>query len=542
MNALLISPIVVPLLGAIACLLAWKSVRVQRVIALLCSTSAVGATAALLWRVKDGEILVTRVGGWMSPFGITIAADILSAIMALLGAVVGLATVVYSLGSIDARRERYGYHGLVQALLAGVAGAFLSADLFNIYVWFEVLLMSSFVLLTLGGERGQLEGAIKYVTLNLLSSTLFLSATGLVYGMVGTLNLADIAERLAQVENRGLVTAVGALFLAAFGIKAAVFPFFFWLPASYHTPPAAVSALFAGLLTKVGVYAMIRVFTLVFVGEMSLTGEIILWIAGLTMVTGVLGAAVQTDVRRILSFHIISQIGYMLMGLGVALVASAEAVRLETAGGDEGLVATLRAGAALSMAGSVFYIFHHIIVKTNLFFVGGVIQAVRGTGELARFGGLYKERPWLGVMFLISALSLAGIPALSGFWAKFTLVRGGLESREWWIVGVSLGVSLLTLYSMTKIWAEGFWAADPREGSSRLHDRGPSKGKIALMYASIGGMAMITLAIGAGAGYAFDIAERAAGQLLDTGAYRDAVLGRAPESPVTFTSAEGVAR
>jgi multicomponent Na+:H+ antiporter subunit D len=530
MNALLISPIVIPLLGFIACVAAWQSVRVQRAIALVCTSAALVAAATLLWKVKDGDVLVTRVGGWAAPFGITIAADILSAIMALLGAIVGLATVVYSFGGMDERRERYGYYALVLALLAGVSGAFLSADLFNIYVWFEVLLISSFVLLTLGGARGQLEGAIKYVTLNLLSSTLFLAATGLIYGMVGTLNLADIAERLALVENRGLVTAVSILFLVAFGIKAAVFPFFFWLPASYHTPPPAVSALFAGLLTKVGVYALIRVFTLVFVQEPSITGEIFLWIAGLTMITGVLGAAVQHEVRRILSFHIISQIGYMLMGLGVALVAGAEASRLEAAGGDPAFVAGLRAAAALSMAGSVFYIFHHIIVKTNLFFIAGVIQALRNTGELSRVGGLYKERPWLSVWFLVSALSLAGIPPLSGFWAKFMLVKGGIDAHQWWIVAASLGVSLLTLYSMTKIWAEGFWADDPREESTRGLAPEPSRARLALMYAPIVVMALITLTIGVGAGYAFDLAERAADQLLDATAYRDAVMGRTLES------------
>ncbi len=516
MNALLVSPIVIPLLGFIACVAAWKSVRIQRVVALACTSVTLVAAVTLLWKVRDGDVLVTRIGGWAAPFGITIAADILSAIMALLGAVVGLATVVYSFGSVDERRERFGYYALVQAL-------------FNIYVWFEVLLMSSFVLLTLGGDRGQLEGAIKYVTLNLLSSTLFLAATGLVYGMVGTLNLADIAERLADVENRGLVTAVSILFLVAFGIKAAVFPFFFWLPASYHTPPAAVSALFAGLLTKVGVYAIIRVFTLIFVQEPFVTGEIILWIAGFTMVTGVLGAAVQQEVRRILSFHIISQIGYMLMGLGVALVAGAEATRLEDAGGDPALVAGLRAAATLSMAGSVFYIFHHIIVKTNLFFIAGVIQALRHTGELARVGGLYKERPWLSVWFLVSALSLAGIPPLSGFWAKFMLVKGGIGAHQWWIVGVSLGVSLLTLYSMTKIWAEGFWTDDPREESARELTTIPSRRRLAFMYAPIVTMALITLTIGAGAGVAFVLAERAAGQLLDTTPYRDAVMGRGPE-------------
>jgi len=531
MNALLVSPIVIPLLGAVACVLAWGRVNVQRAVSLLASLGSLAATVSLLWHVKDGEIVVTRIGGWAAPFGITIAADVLSAIMALLGAIVGLATVIFALGDVDRRRESFGFHPLVQTLLAGVAGAFLSADLFNIYVWFEVLLMSSFVLLTLGGERGQLEGAIKYVTLNLLSSTLFLAATGLVYGMVGTLNLADIAERLALVENQRLVTAVGALFLVAFGIKAALFPFFFWLPASYHTPPAAISALFAGLLTKVGVYALFRVFSLIFVGEAALTGRLFIWIAGLTMVSGVLGAAVQSEVRRILSFHIISQIGYMLMGLGVALAAGAEAARLDAIGADPALAQTLRNAALVSMAGGVFYIFHHIIVKTNLFFVAGVIQALRRTGDLDRAGGLYKERPWLSVCFLISALSLAGIPPLSGFWAKFILVRAALEAREYWIVAAAIAVGLLTLYSMTKIWAACFWSPDHREVTARFHDR-PSRGRLALMYASVVGMAAITVGIGAGAGPAYRLAQRAGAQLIDTSDYRAAVLAdAAPPAP-----------
>jgi multicomponent Na+:H+ antiporter subunit D len=225
--------------------------------------------------------------------------------------------VVYSFASIDVQRESFGYYPLLHILLMGVCGAFLTGDIFNLYVWFEVMLIASFVLLALGGERAQLEGAIKYVTLNLISSAFFLTAVGILYGMIGTLNMADLARQLSTVAQPGLVMTLAMLFFVAFGIKAALFPLFFWLPASYHTPPVIVSALFAGLLTKVGVYALVRVFTLLFIRDSSYIPTLILVVAGLTMVTGVLGAVAQNEIRRLLSFHIVSQIGYLLMGLGL---------------------------------------------------------------------------------------------------------------------------------------------------------------------------------------------------------------------------------
>ena len=257
---------------------------------------------------------------------------------------------------MDRRREAFGYYPLVHALLLGVCGAFLTGDLFNLYVWFEVMLMASFVLLALGGERAQLHGAIKYVTLNLVSSAVFLAAVGILYGVTGTLNMADLARKLRRDRRtRRSVTAVAMLFLVAFGIKAAVFPLFFWLPASYHTPPGAVSALFAGLLTKVGVYALIRVFTLLFVRDVGYTHMLILVLSGLTMVTGVLGAVAQREFRRVLSFLIIGQIGYMIMGLGLFTPAG--------------------------LAGPIFYIVDHVVVMTNLFLVTSVVRRLCGTSS-----------------------------------------------------------------------------------------------------------------------------------------------------------------
>ncbi|MFN3337891.1 MAG: proton-conducting transporter membrane subunit, partial [Thermomicrobium sp.] len=256
--------ITLPLLLPLTCSLLLFAVRRHRTLshALAVSGASVllGIAALLLFTVSRNGIQAVAIGSWPAPYGIVLVADLLSAAMLLVCALVSWAAIVYSTDWIDPAREQAGYYSLVFALLLGVNGAFLTGDLFNLYVWFEVMLMASFVLLVLGAERGQVEGGIKYVSLNLLASTFFLSAIGVLYGITGTLNFADLSRVLTAVHPH-ILTVVAALFAIAFGIKAGVFPLFFWLPASYHTPPVPVSALFAGLLTKVGVYALIRVFT-----------------------------------------------------------------------------------------------------------------------------------------------------------------------------------------------------------------------------------------------------------------------------------------
>ena len=529
MSTLAIAPIFTHLLTTILCFVLWKFPRGQKVVSVLGAAVSLAVAITMLIHVDNtGKTLVVCAGGWMAPYGICFVADTFSAIMVLLNAIIGAATVVYSLGAVDERRQKYGYHALTHALLAACSGAFLAGDLFNIYVWFEIMLMSSFVLLTLGGERGQLEGAIKYVTLNLFSSTIFLTGLGLLYGIVGTLNIADIGAKLATLpsEDLGLVTTVAVLFFVAYGIKAGLFPFFFWLPASYHTPPPAVSALFAGMLTKVGVYVLIRVFVVIFNHDPGFFGPVVTMVAALTMLSGVLGAAAQFEIRRILSFHIVSQIGYMIMGLGLFITAGHRA-DLARAAGDVDSALVLESAATIGLTGSIFYILHHIIVKANLFFVGGVVQHLRGTGELRLLGGLYRRRPMLGLCFMIPAMSLAGIPILSGFWAKLTLVRSAVQAEAWWILGTALFVSVLTLYSMTKIWAEAFWK-DPEGGDCAEQVNEPDRPftlrQRMLMMGPICALALLTLCIGFGAGPAYALAERATDRLTDLDRYRDAVF------------------
>jgi multicomponent Na+:H+ antiporter subunit D len=497
MNVLIL-PVLIPFAASILTLFVRRSTSAPRGVHVLSAALSLVVSVGVLVRVVSGEILVLDVGSWPAPFGITFVADLLSALMVTVTAVVSLAVAITSLSSIDGERERFGYHGFVLVMLAGVNGAFLTGDLFNLYVWFEVLLMASFVLMTLGNERGQLEGGMKYVTLNLMSSALFLAGVGLLYAATGSLNMAELAVLVERPEHAGIVPVVAMLFLVAFGIKAAIFPLFFWLPASYHTPPPAVAALFAGLLTKVGVYALLRVFTLLFQQETWLTHTTIVIIAGATMLTGVLGAAAQSEIRRVLSFHIVSQIGYMILGLGLL--------------------------SPMAVAGAVFYIVHHIIVKTNLFLVGGVVERMYGTGALKSVGGLYRSSPMLAALFLIPALSLAGVPPLSGFWSKFILIKAGLDLEAMTVTAVALLVSLLTLFSMTKIWAEAFWkplpdgtAVDPLTTRERWTLLGP-----------IAGLALLTVGIGLVAEPVYEVAVRAAEQLLDPQGYIHAVLGARP--------------
>jgi len=386
-----------------------------------------------------------------------------------------------------------------------VAGAFLTGDIFNLYVWFEVMLVASFALLILGGEKAQMEGAVKYVTLNLLASVIFLTAVGLLYGMVGTLNMADAAQRLAMAEHSGMVEVLAVMFMMAFGIKAAAFPLFFWLPASYHTPPVAVSALFAALLTKVGVYALFRMFTLMFDQTLGYLQDILLWSAALTMVTGVLGAAAQYEFRRILSFHIVSQIGYMILGLALY--------------------------TPLAIAGGIFAVMHNMVVKTNLFLISGITRRLLGTYDLKKMGGLYRERPWLAVAFFLSAFSLAGVPPLSGFFAKFVIVRAGIEAEAYWVTAVALLVGLMTLYSMVKVWNEVFWKPLPEENLVPVEevnvgdDSRMVPPSLALMYLPVAMLALFTLLIAIFAEPLMGIMTHIGDQLVAPQRYIEAVLG-----------------
>jgi multicomponent Na+:H+ antiporter subunit D len=504
MNLVLLFPILIPFATAVACLVAWKQRHVQRVLSITGAVLLQASGFLLLVSVWQSGIQAVQMGNWPAPFGITLVSDLFSAIMIVMAGLTGLTVLVYSLADMDTGRESFGYHPLMHILLMGVCGAFITGDVFNLYVWFEVMLIASFVLLGLGGEKAQLEGTVKYVTLNLMSSALFLAAVGIMYGAVGTLNMADLARHMGTVKQPGLVTTLATLFLLAFGIKAAIFPLFFWLPASYPTPPAPIAAIFAGLLTKVGIYALIRVFTLLFVQDLEYTHALLLVLAGLTMISGILGALVQNELRRILSFVLVSHIGFMIMGLGIF--------------------------THLAITASVFYIVHDVIVKTGLFLVGGVVRAERGTYEMSSLGGLYSSNPWLSALFLLPALSVGGIPPLSGFWGKLVLVKAGMETGQYLIVATALIVALLSLLVMMKIWADAFWRDSPGSaaGGSVVSANPVSFESRLVLFCPIGVLGLLTLAAGIFAEPVLTVCSRAADQLLNTEEYIRAVLGGIP--------------
>ena len=504
MHSLVLLPILIPFLAAVCALGVRRRPLFQRVLGLLGTAALFAASIVLLVVVWRDGIQVMQIGGWPAPFGITIVADLFSALMVLLAGAIGFLVTVYSLVSIDLRRQAFGYYPLLLLLLMGVCGAFLTGDIMNLYVWFEVMLIASFVLMTLGGEEPQIEGGFKYVTINLFSSTLFLTATGIMYGLTGTLNMAHLSQALRTAPYPGVVSIVSMLFLIAFGIKAAVFPLYFWLPASYHTPPVAVSALFVGLLTKVGVYALVRVFTLLFVQDTAFTHSLILVIAGCTMVSGVLGAVAQSELRRILSFLVVSHIGFAIMGLGVF--------------------------TPRGLAGSVFYIIEDIIVLTTLFMISGIVREIGGSYDLKRLGGLYTSAWLVAFLFFIPALSLSGIPPLSGFFAKLALVQAALAAGHYGIVATALSVSVVTLFTVAKIWTEVFWKRRPQLNQTRSDVDGAVHGRVIpwTMLLPVVGLVILSVLIGLGAEWVFTLAMRVAEQLLDPTEYVAHVLRGAP--------------
>jgi multicomponent Na+:H+ antiporter subunit D len=399
-----------------------------------------------------------------------------------------LAVLAYAVVQLGRDALDWWFHAKYLVLTAGVAMSLLTGDLFNLFVGFEVMLIASYVLLTVKTGPGEIRATLSYVVINLVASSLFLVVIAFVYGSTGTMNLADLAVRLDAVDP-ALRDGLGLLMLVVFGIKAALFPLFMWLPDSYPTAPTPVTAIFAGLLTKVGVFVIIRTQTLLFPQDGPST--LILFVAGATMAVGVLGAIAQNDVKRILSFHIVSQIGYMIMGLGFLSVAG--------------------------LAAAILYISHHIVVKTGLFLVGGLVESEHGTGALDRTGGLLHRRPIVALLFLPLALSLAGLPPFSGFVAKLALIQEGIALDRGLVVAVSLAVSLLTLFSMTKIWGATFWG-DPGEAATG------ERARTGMILAT---SAVVALSIGV-ALFAQPIAElssRAAADLLDRSVYTTAVLG-----------------
>jgi multicomponent Na+:H+ antiporter subunit D len=431
--------VVVPV---VACLIAGAVLAAMRrridlhapiAIATLCALVIVDGL--LLFEVARHGPMTMVMGRWLPPFGIGFTVDLLGASLAFVAAVVALAGAVYALPDIDTIRRRYGFYPLLMFLMAGVSGAFLTGDVFNLYVWFEVLLVSSFGLIVLGGEREQIDGTLKYGLLNLVGTTLFLIAVGYLYAIFGTLNMADITRKVAANARSAPMMTLGTLFFAAFAMKAAAFPVNFWLPASYHTPRITVSGLFAGLLTKVGIYAMLRVLVMLMPATAAALSPLVGIVAVLTMLSGSIGAIAQTDLRRALGYWVISGIGVMLVGLSL--------------------------GSLGGIAGAIFYAFHSMVVMTALYFTAGLAARGAGSQSIALSGGLWKAAPLLSALALSLFFSVAGLPPFSGFWPKAMLVGVALETGHGWLAAAILISGFLITFAAGRIFLLAFWRPAP---------------------------------------------------------------------------------
>ena len=513
-------PVLVPAAAAGLALLFSRRPRLQQLV----SMSALGLLVALsLWLVYlvgNHGIHTVQVGGWNSPVGITLVADGLSTVMIAVSQLVLFAVHWYGIGQgIRDGDDDDPISVFVPSYLLlnmGVSMSFLAGDLFNMYVGFEVLLVASYVLLTLGASASRIRAGVSYVMVNMLSSMVFLLAIGFVYAAVGTVNFAHISIRMEELPA-GTRTAIFAVLLVAFSVKAAVFPLSSWLPDSYPTAPSMVTAVFAGLLTKVGVYAIIRARSVMFPdGRLD---EVLMWAGLATMIMGILGAMAQNDIKRLLSFTLVSHIGYMIFGIAL--------------------------GNELGLSGAIFYIVHHILVQTALFLVVGLIERQAGSSSLRRLGGLAKASPILAMLYLIPALNLGGIPPFSGFLGKIILLEAGAEAgtiTAWVLVAGAIITSLLTLYTMVIVWSKAFWRdrSDAPEGDTALAkpstlrevttvvslEEREDVGRMPLgMVAPTVFLVAVSVAVSVLAGPLSDVSNRAAANVSDVDGYRAAVLG-----------------
>jgi multicomponent Na+:H+ antiporter subunit D len=518
-------PVLIPTIAAAVTLFAGRTPRLQQLVTLAALTAVVAVCGTLLYLVDRDGTAAVQVGGWgqsepgMGPLGITLVADRLSALMLVVSAIVLLAVVFYAIGQgIRDGNDRQPVSIFLPTYLilsAGVCTAFLAGDLFNLFVGFEVLLSASFVLLTIGASADRVRAGIAYVMVSMVSSLVFLIGLAMVYAAAGTLNMAELAVRLDDV-SAGTRTALFAVLLVAFGIKAAVFPLSSWLPESYPTAPAPVTAVFAGLLTKVGVYAIIRAHSLLFPG--GGLDNVLLIAALLTMLVGILGALAQNDIKRLLSFTLVSHIGYMVFGIALS--------------------------NELGMSGAIYYVAHHIVVQTTLFLVVGLIERQAGASTLQRLGGLAAASPLLAFVFVIPALNLGGIPPFSGFIGKVALLEAGGQAGSalaWVLVTGSVVTSLLTLYAVARVWTKAFWRARADAPEGNLSAAAPTAllddsddiefvdrddvGRMPVgMLIPTGALIVVGLVLTVAAGPIFAYSERAAAQVLDRGQYISAVL------------------
>lgn len=493
---------------------------------------------AVLLKVTAEGPWTMMMGGWKPPFGIAFTVDMMGALFLAVSGFVALACGIYAVASISSTERRYGFFPFMFLMMGGVSGAFLTGDVFNLYVWFEVLLIGSFGLLILGSRHDQLDGATKYCFLNLVGTTLFLIATGYLYGVFGTLNMADIAIKAAAMENDSAVYVIGVLYLASLSLKAAAFPLNFWLPASYHTPRFVVSALFAGLLTKVGVYALIRLLLMLFPAEHAGLAPVIAWIAGLTMMVGALGALAQTDIRRLLNYMVIAGIGTIMAGLALPQVAEVMVAQAGPAGELAAAASTAAGAMQTGLSGSIYYALHSIVVMTALYLTAGVAASLTGSSSLAQMGGLWRSTPLLAALMLVFLFAVSGLPPFSGFWPKVALVRATIIADMPWLAAAILVSGFLMTVASARVFALAFWRPVPEavevagaEATSvrEPHPSAPAPGLYGpWSLVPLLGLVVFVFAAGLWPEWLARLTDAGAAGVIDPSAYLSSVFGDAP--------------
>ncbi|AXF57273.1 Na+/H+ antiporter subunit D [Salicibibacter kimchii] len=490
MNNLVILPLLIPLLTGILLIFFRKQIKVQRYVTTLSLLLLLAVTALLTHQVSIEGPQTLNVGGWEPPFGIVLVADMFAMLLVMATVIVTFCCMLYAFRTVGEEREKHYFYMFVHFMIVGIMGSFLTGDLFNLFVFFEIMLLSSYILISLGGKKDQLRESLKYVLINIVSSMLFIVAIAYLYSITGTLNFADLSVKIAETGQDGLITTVAIFLMLVFAIKAALL-MYFWLPGAYVVPPMAISAMFAALLTKVGIYAIFRTFTLIFYHEAVITHELIGWLGVATMILGGIGAVAYWDLRRILAYNVIIAVGFIMIGL---------AVFTETA-----------------LAGSIYYLIHDMIVKALLFLLGGVMIGLTGTDQLREMSGMIRNHALLGWMFFLAAFALAGVPPLSGFIGKLLILDGAIDEGFYVMAAVGLITSLMVLYSVMKIFMNGFWG----ENQLSVEDEKMST-KGLLFPCAI--LAVLSIGLGVGVEWVNVYALQAAEVLNNPQVYIDAVL------------------
>lgn len=491
MNNMIAMPMIIPLLTGVILVFFRSHIKVQRVLSLIALIATAIVSFSLLNKIQTAGILRLDFGGWQPPYGILFVADSFSMLLVLTTAIVSAIILLYAFFSIGARRENMFFYPFALLLVAGVNGSFLTGDLFNLFVCFEVMLLASYVLITLGGRKIQLVESIKYVAINVLSSWFFLLGIAYLYGTVGTLNMAHLSARIAEVGQGPLLTVISMVFLIVFSLKSGLL-LYFWLPGSYSAPPTAVAALFGALLTKVGIYAMFRVFTLLFYHEPSITHTVIGVMAGITMIGGSIGAVAHQDIRQVVSYNVIITVGFILVGLAVS--------------------------TEIAIQGSIFYLVHDMLVKALLFLLAGTMIYLTGKTRIKEMSGLIGNYPLLGWLFFLATLSLAGIPPLSGFLGKLYIGQGAVESGSYLLLALAFISGMIVLYSLLRIFMNTFWG----ETIISEEDEVPLKKRLLFPCLLLG---ISTIALGIGAESILVYVEDAAYTLMNPEVYVEAILG-----------------